>query len=178
MQRVACLILSLSLAACSGDDENVPAADAPPMTADGPITPDGPTVDAGPTAQQQRGRYLVDHVALCGDCHTPRNLDGSPDLANYLAGASCFIDVDPATSGVGCLSSRNLTNGAAGLMNRTDQEIKDMFQGGTRPNDAHLFSVMPYWLFANLTTEDADAIVAYLRTVPANANAPAANEAP
>ena len=41
-----------------------------------------------PKSGIQRGRYLVDHVALCGDCHTPRNFIGAPNLSLYMAGAS------------------------------------------------------------------------------------------
>jgi mono/diheme cytochrome c family protein len=35
----------------------------------------------------ERGRYLVDHVSLCGDCHTPRNSIGVAQQSLYLAGA-------------------------------------------------------------------------------------------
>ena len=32
-----------------------------------------------PKSGIERGRYFVDHVALCGDCHTPRNFIGVPN---------------------------------------------------------------------------------------------------
>lgn len=112
-----------------------------------------------------RGAYLVNVVGACIDCHTPRNPDGSPDLDNYLAGVECFIDADPEDDEVGCLNSRNLTNHETGLMNRSDEEIKDMFLDGVRPNGSALHPIMPYWSYGNMTDEDADAIVAYLRTV-------------
>jgi len=41
-----------------------------------------------PKAGIEHGRYLVEHVALCGDCHTPRNSMGVPNQSLYLAGAS------------------------------------------------------------------------------------------
>jgi mono/diheme cytochrome c family protein len=113
-----------------------------------------------------RGEYLVNVVSVCADCHTPRKADGSPDLDMFLAGAECFIDADPADDEVGCLSTRNLTNHETGLMNRSDDEIKDLFMEGIRPDGSALHPVMPYWSFGNMTEEDADAIVAYLRTVP------------
>src|SRR3972149_6989827 len=40
-----------------------------------------------PKSGIERGRYLVDHVSLCGDCHTPRNMIGVPNRSLYLAGA-------------------------------------------------------------------------------------------
>ena len=37
-------------------------------------------------ARLERGRYLVEHVSLCIDCHTPRNSLGIPQPSLYLAG--------------------------------------------------------------------------------------------
>lgn len=41
-----------------------------------------------PKAGVERGRYLVEHVAICADCHTPRNFLGVPKQSLYMAGAS------------------------------------------------------------------------------------------
>jgi mono/diheme cytochrome c family protein len=35
----------------------------------------------------KRGDYLVNRIALCGDCHTPRNAKGELDLTKHLQGA-------------------------------------------------------------------------------------------
>ncbi|HZR83794.1 MAG TPA: c-type cytochrome [Candidatus Binatia bacterium] len=43
---------------------------------------------AAPVAGLERGRYLTEHVAICGDCHTPRNRLGTPDRSLALAGVS------------------------------------------------------------------------------------------
>ncbi len=151
-------------AACGDDDEVLPDAATPPIDAataiDAPETPDAAVVDPA-----VRGEYIVNHLAVCVDCHTPRLPSGALDEANLLSGAECFIDIDPGTDGVGCLHTPNLTNHATGLMNRTDQQIKDMFLDGMRPNGDALHSVMPYWQFHNMTDDDATAVVAYLRTV-------------
>ena len=116
-------------------------------------------------AKQARGKYLVDAVIACGDCHTPQGPNG-PDLTHYLAGNPNFIKLPNGDA----LPSRNLTNDETGLKNRTDDEIKMMFQNGLRPAAAGteaLNPVMPYYVFHNMDSDDADAIVAYLRTVPA-----------
>lgn len=130
-----------------------------------------------------RGEYLVEHVAVCGDCHTPRNPDGSFATDKRLSGVDCFVDADPQNPDVGCLSSRNLTNDETGLKNRSDQEIKDMILKGERPSDSGgkpdaLHPVMPYWVLGNMSGEDADALVAYLRTVPAVSHRVKARQAP
>jgi mono/diheme cytochrome c family protein len=117
-----------------------------------------------------RGEYLVTSVVGCGDCHTPRNPDGSFDQTRRMGGVDCFVDTEPGDPDVGCLSARNLTDHETGLKNRTDQEVKDMLLKGERPANTSGFPTvlhpfMPYWAYANMSDADADAIVAYLRTL-------------
>lgn len=176
----------------TGLDGNKPDTSTPVNDTGAPdtATPDndsGPA-DAGPSdaaddgatgaAQVARGKYLVENVVGCGDCHTPRLPTGAPDTAKLFAGVDCFIDVDPSTDAGGCLHSANLTNDPTGLKNRTDVQIKDMFLNGKRPDGKFLSDVMPYYALHNLTSEDADAIVAFLRTLPAVAHTVPANQAP
>jgi mono/diheme cytochrome c family protein len=40
------------------------------------------------TPEIERGRYLVEALGHCGECHTPRNALGGLDRANWLAGAA------------------------------------------------------------------------------------------
>lgn len=155
----------LATSACGDDDGDGGAIDAATV-ADASGTIDAAPPDAG-IDLVARGEYLVDHILVCGDCHTPRLETGAPDVDNYLAGNDCFIDLSPpADNGEGCLPTPNLTDHATGLANRTDEQIQTMFLDGVRPNDEALIPVMPYYQFHNLTTQDADAVVAYLRTVP------------
>lgn len=113
----------------------------------------------------ERGAYLVNTVSICIGCHMPFNPDGSPDMDNFLAGVDCFVDIDPTDDAVGCIATPNLTDHETGLANRSDDEIKDMFMTGVRPDGKALHDFMPYWMYGNMTEDDADAIVAYLRTV-------------
>jgi hypothetical protein len=152
----------------------------------------GDAADGGLTPLQLRGQYLVNVVIGCPDCHTPKNAMGQPDMSKFLAGNANFVVLPNGDK----LGSRNLTNDATGLKNRTDDEIKNMFQNGKRPiqeagdagtsdggaddggaadggdagapagSNAFLNPVMPYYVFHNMTDADANAIVAYLRTVP------------
>jgi hypothetical protein len=141
--NVKCSFFILPLiAACGGNDDT---------SVDSPV---------------ERGQYIVDHVAVCQDCHTPRDEAGAPIAAQYLAGAECFAQL-PNDS---CLNTRNLTNHETGLLNRSDAEIKRMIRDGIRPaatGDEPLSPVMPYYIFHNMSDADLDAVVAYLRTVPA-----------
>ena len=198
------LIVALPLAAGACDDypigDNVPLPDAalpdagprPPDSSafDGPAgdaalvdgsgvdgTGDAGLTDAGLAALVERGRYLVNNVIGCPECHTPRLPTGALDMTRYLAGesnpAACTFR-NPMNNE--CLFARNLTNHETGLKNRTDAEIKKMFQEGKRPaptGEEALHPVMPYYVFAHMAPADADAIVAFLRTV-----APVENSVP
>ncbi len=121
--------------------------------------------DAAPlTALEQRGKYLVEHVIACPDCHTPRLPTGALDMSKYMAGTTeCFAKID-----TDCIYPRNLTPHATGLGNRSNAEIKDMISKGLRPMsapDRALHPIMPYYVFGNTDEEDLDAIVAFLKTL-------------
>jgi mono/diheme cytochrome c family protein len=165
-----------------GDDATVPDAARPDASfsidagPDGSIDaalpdatgPDATLPDAGPSLAQriERGRYIVENVAPCADCHTPRGEGGAFDQTRRLSGVDCFVDADRENENFGCLSSRNLTNHETGLKNRSDAEIKDLFMKGMRPDGTALHPIMPYYVLGNMTSSDADAVVAYLRTLP------------
>ena len=169
------------MAAC-GDNEKAPADASKVVDA-------APMVDAAPTPVE-RGRYIMNNVAACTFCHTPLNPDGTRDNTRLFAGVDCLIDIPPCfgmagcmsppdpNDGFGCISSRNLTNDATGLKNATDMQIKDAFTNGKRTDGKSLAPVMPYYIFHNMTDADANAIVAYLRTVPAVAHTVQANQQP
>jgi len=52
---------------------------------------------AGGSADIARGKYLVEQVSLCGDCHTPHNEKGEPIQAQLLKGAT--VPYKPAVGG-------------------------------------------------------------------------------
>lgn len=167
--RILCLPLLVLAVGCGDNEKGSVPIDSRPVDA---------APDAAPQPSAARGEYLVKSVAACGDCHTPRLNDGSPDMTRFLAGVECFVDVNGAGIGNGgCLNSRNLTNHPTGLMNRSDAEIKNMFQNGMRPNGQALVPAMPYWIYHNLTDVDAQSIVLYLRTVTGVDHTVPANDA-
>lgn len=173
----AALCLCLAAFAC-GDDDDEPA-DAGHTKDAGDHDSGSDEADAGKAdAKVERGKYLVEAMGACADCHTPRMANGSFDESRALAGVDCFIDADPTKDDFGCLSSRNLTDHETGLKNRSNQEIKDLFMKGERPDGKYLHPVMPYYVLGNMSESDADAIVAFLRTVKGVDHMVAANQAP
>jgi mono/diheme cytochrome c family protein len=144
-------------------------------------TRDAAASDAGgavdQNAQIARGRYITTNLYPCGSCHTPRVM-GAPDLTRTFAGVDCWTDTVPADGGVGCLSSRNLTNHITGIKNLSDAELKDLFLKGLRPDGKALHPQMPYAVLGNMSDADASAIVAYLRSLPPVDHMVAANQPP
>lgn len=118
-------------------------------------------------ARIERGKYLVT-ISGCSDCHTPGTFLGKPDMTRFLGGS----DVGFAMPGLGVFPGRNLTpDKETGLGGWTSAQIVKAMREGVRPDGRKLAPVMPYESFAMLSDADADAIAAFLRSIPAVRNA-------
>lgn len=111
-------------------------------------------------APVERGKYLVNTILTCQNCHTPKGERGAPvferDLSNGLT-----WDEPPFK-----VTASNITQDKeTGIGNWSDAEIKKALQKGERPNGTRLAAIMPSDFYEILTPGDLDAIVAYLRTV-------------
>jgi hypothetical protein len=140
-----------------------------------------------------RGRYLVDAVASCGQCHTPRrNALEDPEryLSGHPQGASApkfsmdlirqgiLLSIAPtytAFSGPwGVSFATNLTPDATGLGEWTeDAFVRAMRTGkqGGDPNNRSMLPPMPWRHYQGMTDADLRAIWAYLQSIPAVSNA-------
>jgi mono/diheme cytochrome c family protein len=117
-------------------------------------------------AQVARGRYLVT-IAGCSDCHTPGALIGAPDMKRYLGGS----DVGFSIPGQGVFVGQNLTpDKETGIGSWTSEQIVTAIRTGKRPDGGEVSPVMPYSAFSHLTDEDAQAIAAFLKSLPAVSN--------
>jgi mono/diheme cytochrome c family protein len=190
---VAVVLAGFTLVGCGNGDDSTPVVTVPEAGPDGSgIQADASTTEAGPDATMSgsdagdagdaastaalvaRGDYLVNAVASCGDCHTPRTQTGAPDTTKTLAGSPGEFEVPGLgpDGGVGIVSPPNLTpDMTTGLGSWTDAQIKNAILNGVDSDGKALFPIMPYFVFHNMTSDDADAIVAYLRTLPAVSNA-------
>jgi mono/diheme cytochrome c family protein len=110
----------------------------------------------------KRGFYLAT-IGHCMECHTPFAPPGGPDFANSLGkGGREF----PGPWGVS--KSRNITSHkTAGIGDWTDAEIKTAITQGKRKDGTPLKGPMGYQYYAKMADADLDAVVAYLRTLPA-----------
>ena len=115
-----------------------------------------------PKSGVERGRYLVNHVSLCSDCHTPRNPIGVPKRDLYLAGAS-------AKSGFLGEDVPNITpDKETGIGDWKREDIAELLLTGTKPdldNVQGLMSEVVEHGYKNMTKEDALAIADYLKSV-------------
>ena len=110
----------------------------------------------------ERGKYLV-NIAGCNDCHTPGYFLGKPDMARFLGGSEVGFEIP----GLGVFHGPNLTpDKETGLGGWTDAQILAALQKGTTRDGRMLAPIMPWHAFANLTPQDAQAIVAFLRSIP------------
>jgi mono/diheme cytochrome c family protein len=117
---------------------------------------------ASADAQTERGKYLVT-LGGCSDCHTPGNFFGHPDMSKFLGGS----DVGFAIPGLGVFVGRNLTpDKETGLGKWTTKQIITAMTTGVRPDGRTLAPIMPWRDLAHLTKSDAQAIAAYLKSLP------------
>ncbi len=116
-----------------------------------------------------RGEYLARHVAVCMDCHSTRdwNRFSGPIVPGTLGKGGERFDETVGLPGV--IISKNITPSALG--NWSDGEILRAMAGGISRDGHALFPLMPYDAYRFMDESDALAIVAYLRTIPAQDNA-------
>ncbi|MEA2871039.1 MAG: hypothetical protein QOH67_1015 [Hyphomicrobiales bacterium] len=111
-------------------------------------------------APVERGKYLVNTILTCQNCHTPKGERGGPIFDRDLSSGLSW-DEPPFK-----VTASNITQDKeTGIGNWSDADIKKALQKGERPNGTRLAAIMPSDFYEILTPGDLDAIVAYLRTV-------------
>jgi mono/diheme cytochrome c family protein len=134
--------------------------------------------DTSKSFEWNRGAYLAEALAHCGECHTPRNLAFALNNREKFAGA--------VTAG---WRAFNITSDkATGLGAWSDEDIASYLSTGHATGHGTASGPMGEAVdnsFSYLAPEDIRAVVAYLRTVPAIAStglpatlAPAASPSP
>ena len=117
--------------------------------------------------QVERGKYLV-AIGGCNDCHTSGSFLGKPDYSRTLGGS----DVGFGLPGLGTFVGPNLTpDKETELGNWTTAQIITAFTTGVRPDGRRLAPIMPWRGLARLSYDDAQAIAAYLQSLPPVKNA-------
>ena len=117
--------------------------------------------DAKPRADSAallaRGKYLVEGVGMCGDCHTPHNDKGEPVKEQWLKGT--VLDFKP-TAPVPNWADKSVD--IAGLRGWERSAAIKFLMTGAVPNSVPARPPMPQYRF---NRQDATAIVAYLQSL-------------
>lgn len=128
----------------------LPAAYGPPVTY---------VADVSTSDKLAYGAYLATGLGHCMDCHTPL-VEGRNDMSRLGAGGNAIGALDG-----GVMVSANLTPGNPnGFASWTNAQAKAAITRGERP-DRPLAPLMAYSWYKNMTNEDLDALIKFLRTL-------------
>src|SRR5690606_24693312 len=117
--------------------------------------------EAQANAKATKGFYLAT-IAHCLECHTPLGPKGREMATRLGAGGFEF----PGPWGVSV--ARNVTaSKTRGIGGWTDTEVKKAITQGVRKDGTRLKPPMGYHYYAKMAPADLDAIVGYVRTLPA-----------
>ncbi len=109
------------------------------------------------TPELERGRYLVEALGHCAECHTPRNALGGPDLAAWMTGA-------PNPSGEG-----KIPGVTPAQLDWSAEDIAYYLESGFTPDfdsaGGEMVDVISNT--SRLTPGDRAAIAAYVKALPA-----------
>jgi mono/diheme cytochrome c family protein len=123
-----------------------------------------------PKGGVERGRYLVEHVGICGDCHTPRNFIGAPNQALYMAGMA------EKDSPLGERVPNITPDRETGIGEWKREEIAEVLKTGVKPDLDNVQGLMNEVVqgvghgYKDMTRDDALAIADYLKSIPAIKN--------
>jgi hypothetical protein len=123
--------------------------------------------EAGARAEVVRHGEYIAQIAGCAFCHSPfRDDDTLIDDFKYAGGQK--FEMVP----FGTFVSYNLTSDReTGLGGWTDDQIKTFVTGGVRRDGSRMIPFpMPWPNYASLTTQDLNALVAFLRSLPPVSN--------
>jgi mono/diheme cytochrome c family protein len=104
-----------------------------------------------------RGKYLVEGVAMCGQCHTPRDSNGNLDRTRWLQGAP-IVWLSPDHDPNWPLSAPRI----GGTPPANDADMIKLLTTGIWTTGNHLRLPMPQF---RMDRSDADAVVAYLKSL-------------
>jgi len=120
-----------------------------------------PYTEAMMSDKLKKGFYLVT-IAHCLECHTPMGPRGREFATKLGTGGFEF----PGPWGVSV--SRNITSSKEkGIGTWTDAEIKRAITQGISKDGSKLKPPMGFHYYATMTPDDLDAVVAFVRTLPA-----------
>jgi mono/diheme cytochrome c family protein len=110
----------------------------------------------------ERGKYLMEGVVACGNCHMARGDKGQPLPEKGLSGGMVF-DEPPFKA----IAANITPDPQTGIGKWTDAQLALAIREGLRPDKSVIGPPMPVGFYRYLSDDDLAAIIAYLRAQPA-----------
>jgi len=132
-------------------------------------TPNAYVDDPAQSTQWNRGAYLVQGIAHCGACHTPRNFLGAERNDAALSGGTIYDEVSPGK--YRRWFAINLTSATSGLANWSEASIVAYLKKGETEHAVVHGPMTDVVVNSTRHLDDADAhaIARYLKELPAAA---------
>lgn len=111
----------------------------------------------GSESAVSRGQYIVEGIARCGQCHTPRDSNGAGDRSHWLEGAPVWLKSAEPVEDWPLQAPR-----IAGTPPGTDAEMVKLLTTGIWKDGKYLRPPMPQF---RMKPQDAEAVVAYLKSL-------------
>lgn len=115
-----------------------------------------------------RGKYLMEGVVACGNCHVPLGDKGQPLMDKGLSGGMVFDD-----PGFKAVAANITPDPETGIGKWTDAQLAKAIREGIRPDGSVMGPPMPIEFYRHISDDDLKAIIAYLRV-----QAPVKNSVP
>ena len=109
------------------------------------------------------GTYLGNALGHCMECHTPM-VDGSFDFSR--TGAGGFLLQKPLGLEIAAVTANITPHPEQGIGAWTDEEIKTAITQGISRDGRKLAPIMAFPYYQNISDEDLDALIVYLRSIP------------
>jgi hypothetical protein len=110
-----------------------------------------------PAQRVERGQHLVENVAMCADCHSPRLASGEFDRSRWLQGAP--VPYKPLAD----TPWAPVAPAIAGLPGYSEEQAVVLLMTGQRPGGKGCLPPMPAY---RLSRDEALYVVAYLKSLP------------
>ena len=110
----------------------------------------------------ERGKYPVEDVARCQECHTPKTETGEFDRSRWLKGAT-LVGVPSSPVADWHQKSPDITSTSALWARWGEDGFSKFLQTTKNPRGNKAGPPMPAYV---LRADDADAIAAYLKSLP------------
>ena len=121
------------------------------------VAADQKTSSGTSSAKIARGKYLVENIGMCGDCHTPHNEKGEPVKEQWLKGTEL-----PFKPSVPMPVWADKSVNIAGLPGWEHDAAVKFLMTGIAYNGLPARPPMPQYRYSQ---QDAEAIVAYLKSL-------------